>query len=266
MLILLAISQMVQIFHIKAKKNAENICKGYVIEDDKLDAYLQKEVREIIFDLKGTEQLIEELDSTDFSSDQLKDLFSLESQTDLLKNFRIGEALVEILLKEHFEVVFYWNSVRDEANPKANRTGVDIIGIQKRKGKLNFAFVEVKTSYDENSPPSVVYSLTKQIEDLVNVGSTPRNAIRTLAFKAKSHGFEEPFKKAVNEFLKKRYSVVGGLVRDTKPNELDVQNRFLQLDNDTPADIHVQMYTFYFKNRIEKWPSMVMEKEEGDAE
>ena len=257
---------MIEVYKIAAKKNAENICKGFTIDDTKLDEYLKDQIRKIIFDKQGTEELIAELRSTDFSETQLKEVFSLESQEELLKNFRIGEALVETLLSEHFSVLFYWNSVRDEANPHGNRTGVDIIGFQKRNGKLNFVFVEVKTSYDADAPPSVIYSLTKQLEELATYNHIPKNAIRCLGFKAKTAGFITEFKEALSEFVTKRYVVAGGLVRDTSPNQLDIKQRFLKLDKDTPAEIHVQMYTFYFMKKIEKWPGVVLEGGKEDAE
>lgn len=249
---------MIEVYKIAAKKNADNICKGFSIDDTKLDEYLKEQIRKIIFDKQGTEELLAELRSTDFSETQLKEVFSLESQEELLKNFRIGEALVETLLSEHFSVLFYWNSIRDEANPYGNRTGVDIIGFQKRNGKLNFVFVEVKTSYDEDAPPSVIYSLTKQLEELATYNHIPKNAIRCFGFKAKTAGFVNEFKEALTEFMSKRYVVTGGLVRDTAANEMDVKKRFLKLDKDIPAEIHVQMYTFYFAKKIDKWPAVVL--------
>lgn len=257
---------MIKVYTIDATKNPDNICRGFAIDEATLDEYLRGQIKKIIFDIKGTEDLIAELQSTDFSEAQLKNVFSLESQEELLKNFRIGEALVEILLSEHFSVEFYWNSVRDEANPHSNRTGVDIIGFQRRNGKLNFVFVEVKTSYDEDAPPSVVYSLTKQLEELASHNHISKNAIRCLGFKAKAEGFIDQFREALSEFLAKRYVVAGGLVRDTSPNELDVKNRFLNLDNVLPAVIHVQMYTFYFKNKIQKWPAIIKEGGQGNAD
>lgn len=256
---------MVTVYQIKAEKNLDNVCKGFSIENSNLDNYLKNKIRKLIYDIEGTEQLISELQSTDFSESQLKQIFSLESQNELLKNFRIGEALVEVLLAEHFEVVFYWNSLRDETNPYSNRTGVDIIGFQSRNGVMNFVFIEVKTSNDVDAPPSVAYSLTKQLEDLVNIDHVSKNAIRCLGFKAKANGFIDSFREALKEFMNKRYIVTGGLVRDTEPNELDVKSRFLKLDKDTPNDIHVQMYSFYFLRKIEKWTAIVTEKEEPNA-
>lgn len=250
---------MIEVYKILAKTNANNVCKGYTIDDAKLDSYLKDQIRRIIFDTKGTEDLIAELQSTDFSEAELKQVFSLESQEELLKNFRIGEALVEVLLAEHFNVVFYWNSVRDETNPHGNRTGVDIIGFQKRNNKLNFVFVEVKTSNDEDAPPSVIYSLTKQLEDLASYDHTSKNAIRSLGFKAKSEGFIKDFREALKEFVGKRYVIAGGLVRDTSPNKLDVEKRFLKLDKGTAADIHLQMYTFYFGRKIAEWTTIIKE-------
>ena len=66
---------MIEVYKITAKKNADNICKGFSIDDTKLDEYLKDQIRKIIFDKQGTEELIAELRSTDFSETQLKEVF-----------------------------------------------------------------------------------------------------------------------------------------------------------------------------------------------
>lgn len=219
----------------------------------------QKDVRANLFDTPGTDELIEALSSTGFDSPMLKEILSLETQTELAKDWRIGEEFSEVFFKRYFDAIIPYNSVRDAKNPSANMTGTDIVGFLNSPKGMKFLFVEVKTSNQEQCPPSVCYGMTKQIEELIDVNrSISNNLVRYLGHKLKTLGLFIIWQQALKLFLNKQYVVFGSLVRDTPCNEKDLKSRFDFVLNELESTLMVGMVALYIPQKMSAWSDIVI--------
>lgn len=78
---------------------------------------------------------------------------------------------------------------------------------------------------------------------------------------------EEPFRslyeQAVRRFLSsqsKELLIVGVLIRDTPPNEADLQSRGKALAKKLPSPTRVELFAWYLPVPISEWPRLLQEK------
>ena len=83
------------------------------------------------------------------------------------EDWRVGEALAQAFLAAHRNCTFPWPASRDLRNPVSSPAGTDLVGfVDFDRGGL-FAFGEVKTSTQQQWPPSLIYGrhgLKQQME------------------------------------------------------------------------------------------------------
>ena len=235
---------------------------GYQLSSEDVYRGFPTLVKDRLFDTEGTEILVASLQNTEFDSTYLQELFSLESQSDLIKTWRIGEAISEIILEQLHQVRFHHNAVRDAKNPLANQAGTDIIGFQGNGDNTCFAFGEVKTTpKDRNSPPRVMYGMEHQLENLVNIDHVTKNLIRYLAFKVtvlpEQHQFCIDYRLALASFRRDRYLLYGCLVRDTDPNPNDLRARLNSLVDKLNATVILNMIAIYVPLPDHRWVELV---------
>ncbi len=72
----------------------------------------------------------------------MQDIQSLRDETVDVQKFRIGEAMAEVVLQQHFSCRFYWNELRDARNPKGNKTGADLVGFIEIDNEVLFLLVK----------------------------------------------------------------------------------------------------------------------------
>ena len=231
---------------------------GYKIPETYAINAFKNEVREKLFDTQGTQELVDSIQSTDFDFTTIKKMLSLEEQSYLAKDWRIGEEFSEYFFEKELGAFIPYNSVRDAKNPAANATGTDIVGFIQSDAGTKFLFVEVKTSNHQQSPPSTAYSMTKQIEELIDPHSVPsKNLVRYLGLKAKSEGFHDKWREALSNFLKQRYVVYGSLVRDTICTEGDLKTRFVAIMTSLSPTLVAGMIALYLPIKMEEWQKIV---------
>lgn len=209
---------------------------GYSFIENSFKDYLVTKVKPKLDDEEWVDELISTaVEVTGFSSDNFTDIFQNSVS---YSDWRIGEALAECVLEDIGKARFYYDSCRDLKNPNAHNTGADIVGFCDIDGETLFLFGEVKTSNSLSSPPSVLYGRTGMIEQLteLQINESKRdNLVKWIVSKTKllPEAFSNDLKKALTAYTvskKEKIQLVGVLVRDTKPNDLDLKNRAAALD------------------------------------
>lgn len=246
--------------------------KGILFANSEIEDIFKKEIKDKLLDTEGTIELtsnFEDLTKTGFNKDELAKIFDLSEYIKSFSEWRIGEALTEIFLEREYNVRFHYNELRDARNPLSNKTGADVIGFIDKDGITKFAFGEVKTSNDSNSPPQVMYGrtgMTEQLESLA-VNISKRNAlIRYIGMKVKdlddSNPFRIDFANALDSYHKSRYvnfSLFGVLVRDTNSNESDCRPRYFHLFGVVEDSIGLKLLALYVPIKMDTWESIVSE-------
>jgi hypothetical protein len=226
---------------------------GYALADDELEAMLKTHVAPIIRDDEGTADvraMLVGVTETDFTTNALT--AALQSP-EPPKDWQIGEALAEAFLNVDAVCIFPWPTARDLRDLKASLPGTDLVGFQAVDDKdrpFRFAFGEVKTSYDPDVPPNVMYGrhgLKAQLEDLRNVKATRDTLFRYLAFRAKGASWEATFRHAAARYLNDAGDVAlfGVLVRDTSPDGGDLRARATALADGCPAATVIGLFAIY---------------------
>lgn len=250
------------------KKNYEtandSFYHGVVLSESYVKLKFSSVIHEKIFDTKGTQELLEtfSVDETGFDSDALKKIFSLEGQQSLTQEWRIGEAIAEFYLEENHDVTVCSNSVREAKNQSANQTGTDIVGYQKEKETYYFAFGEVKTSSDSNSPPQVVYGKTGLVSQEINLlqdEKTKNQLIRYISVHSidTKNSYNEVIKVCLKNYIKfEKYFLYGILIRDTNPNEKDLSKITDKLVQKIQNSAMLGMIAVYIPIPMSQWSAL----------
>ena len=248
--------------------------QGIVLKEDGFVEYLSSRVRERFYDIEGIKALIEEfrdIPSTGFEERLLIDIFSTYLP---IYDWKIGEALAECYLEDFEKVRFYYPSLRDAKNPKANLQGADLVGfVDVDKYTTIFLFGEVKTSEDRNSPPKVMYGRSGMIDQLRKIKNDPeirRLLIKWLGFKVKNLSDNEPFKKDYRKALKlylkygaeDKYFLFGILIRDTEPKDTDLKSRYESLKSDLSDGAQLKLVALYIPMSIKDMKDYIINEGE----
>lgn len=222
---------------------------------DFMKKYIPSRVGNRFFDIKGTDELINEFDdliNTGFEKEALIDIFKLEKA---ITYWKIGESLAECYLEDYKGVRFHYNSIRDAKNPKANLTGADLVGFIDINNETIFLFGEVKTSSDDSTFPQILYGrsgMIKQLEKIKSNYEVKNSLVRWLGFKVKDlsddHPFREDYKKALTLYIKSKQSkinLIGILVRDTSPTDRDLKTRLEELKRDVQEGMNIELIALY---------------------
>lgn len=208
------------------------------------------DVRAVLSDEQGTaaiEEMLRSVGDTDFDPDGIRDVLD---EQDTVEDWRIGEAIAETYLKFHRACSFPWPNTRDLRKSGSSLPGADLVGFHSDEHGDRFAFGEVKTSSDENHPPSVMYGSTglkKQLEDLRDDISIRNLLMQYLAIRAQNAPWERTFKNAVARYITDCNDVIlfGFLVRDVEPHEDDLRSRVETLAEDCPLAMRIEIVALY---------------------
>lgn len=249
------------------RENSEYIdYEGISFKGDSFKKYLSSKVKEKFDDTEWTNTLVTDaVKLTGFSVDNLISIFENKENAN---SWRVGELVAECILEDEYSIRFYYNSSRDAKNLRSNLTGADLVGFCDIEKDVCFLFGEVKTSNDESIPPQVMYSKTGMINQIENLYKSieKRDSLVKWIF-SKAHLIRGEFlnecKEALKTYVKskkKKLSLIGVLVRDTKPNERDLKARAKHLkQNDTCEDTKVRLLSLYtnVKMKENNWENIM---------
>lgn len=184
-----------------------------------------------------------------------------------LEGWEVGEALAECALRDDSGrcVVWPWNTIRDRRTPRASLPGADLVGFYREEEKVFLLIGEVKTSSDVSAPPSVmrggsgmVWQLRKNATRL----GIQRTLLQWLNARCRSEPYRALYEKAVNRYIVskgKELLLVGVLLRDTQPNELDLKSQGNMLAPHLRQPTRVELIAWYLPESIATWPALLQE-------
>jgi hypothetical protein len=226
--------------------------RGLVFDQADLDSMLANEVREILLDIQGKQEiagLLAGVVQTDFQSTALQGILDVSR---LMDPWRVGEAIAECYLVAHRQCEFPWPGGRDLKNPNSSPAGTDLVGFQTYdNSSVRFSFAEVKTSADPSYPPSLMYGrhgMKQQLDDLRDSNVVKNALVLYLGLHAKGRTWAETFKKAAARYLNEQSDVCifGVFVRDVAPHADDCSGRASKLANQCPPSTVIELLALYF--------------------
>ncbi|MGQ9846780.1 MAG: hypothetical protein ACUVQP_04665 [Bacteroidales bacterium] len=258
-------------------KNLENTYREYIgvsFNDIDTRSMLTGKVKNLLLDTPQRKVMIEYLQSlqneTGFKCSEtlLTDIQALENQNVDMQDFRIGEAIAEVVLGEHFSCRFYWNELRDARNPKGNKTGADLVGFIEIDNQVLFLFGEVKTSSEKTAPPQVMTNPTgieKQLKELYKDRKKRLFFIsyikNKLQLQNNGSNFQTDFDKAIRYYYKSdseaNYLLYGVLVRDTQPKENDLKPSYDKLKNEVLTQAGLKLLAIYLPISKNEWLNII---------
>ncbi len=181
------------------------------------------------------------------------------------KSWAIGEALAECVLSddETREVCWPWNLVRDRRAPRASLPGADLVGFCKEGEDVFLLFGEVKTSSDARTPPRVMNGsggMAWQLKEEATRLDIQRVLLKWLRARCKSDEHRSLYLAAVQRYVQSRGKeilLVGILLRDTEPHELDVTSRAKALAEGLGSPTRIEITAWYLPIPIEHWPALL---------
>ena len=237
---------------------------GKCVENEtEFKAFLTGPTRSRIFDEEQHtryEADLRALTTTGMASDTITRLLASEPEKE---SWEIGEALAECLLEEERGVKFPWNSDRDKRTPKASLPGADLVGFIENGEEAVLVLGEVKTSSDTNNPPQVMKGKSGMIHQLDNLAmdiSAHNCLLKWLHPRCVNTDLWPLFQKAVSKYLEsggRAIKLIGMLMRDTAPNELDLKNRAKSLARNVSYPTEVELDAWYLPCPIADWVTLV---------
>lgn len=191
--------------------NNEFSINGYSFTDNDIEKSSQI-IANICFDSSGKdkfESYMNTLSDTGFSPLKTTNLVTP-------KDWQVGEGFAEAYITAHALCTFPWSNNRDLKNPNSSLTGADLVGYHKGK----FAFGEVKTSREKNTPPQVTSKksdgLNTQLNNLCSNHDLRWVLIQYLFHRQQN---SNEYKDACRAYLenKNNFYIFGVLIRCTEP-------------------------------------------------
>lgn len=224
--------------------------RGHQLVADDIDDAACSAVSEVLWDAQGKaelETLLSEAATTEFETDRIQAI--LESDVQDVEDWRVGEAFAQRYLEDHEDCMFPWAPRRDLKNPMGSHPGAELVGFRNPETP-RFAFGEVKTSSQQNAPPSVIYGddgLRAQIKELRDESRVTRNLVKWLGMRAHGASWEADYKSAAAAFLVngRDFVVFGVLVRDVEPDPADLSGSAEDLASDTIAPTVIELHALY---------------------
>ncbi len=221
---------------------------------------ITEQTLDLTFEIDVSERL-KDLDSTSASAEWLTEFLKNAVSHEVLP-WQVGEAIAEAVLARDHEVVFPWNTRRDERNPRARLQGADLVGISVQSDDCQFVFGEVKSSSDKNTPPRVMSGeggMQQQLEHLLN-DNTLRFALIKWLFSRVREENRSLFDAALAKFIESSGSsvrLVGVLVRDTSPSEDDVKTTGKALGDKVSKPGSAELHAMYMPRPMVEWTEWV---------
>lgn len=240
--------------------------RGHVVPDEgQFRAYLTDRVKARVEDNDGDAPFAAELRGMATTGMQTGFVEELLRAVPEEKSWAIGEALAECVLAddENREICWPWNLVRDRRTPRASLPGADLVGFYKEDEVVLLLFGEVKTSSDQNTPPNVMNGsggMTWQLKDEATRLDIQHALLKWLRARCVSTEHRRLYRAAVERYVRslgKEILLVGILLRDTAPNELDVTARAKSLAGSLGSPTRIEISAWYLPIPIKNWPALL---------
>ena len=237
-----------------------------VVDEDRFKSYVAGRVKARMEDDEAQGQFAAELHgmaTTGMATEFVETLLQAVSEE---KSWAVGEALAECVLAddETREVCWPWNLVRDRRTPRASLPGADLVGFCKEGDAVLLLFGEVKTSSDASTPPNVMngsggmaWQLKNEATDL-NIQHALLKWLRARCASAEHQALYQAAVCRYVQSLGKEILLVGILLRDTEPNELDVTARAKALAASLGSPTRIEITAWYLPVPIKNWPALLL--------
>ena len=182
------------------------------------------------------------------------------------KGWEIGEAFAECALLDDSgrQVHWPWSMASDRRTPRASLPGADLVGFLCNGQDVFLLVGEVKTSSDARTPPGVMSGgsgMTWQLEQIATRLDVQHMLLQWLCVRCRSESrHRELFRKAVERYLEsegKALLLVGVLLRDTPPNERDLQAQGEALSHRVAEPTRIDLIAWYLPVPISSWPALM---------
>ena len=183
------------------------------------------------------------------------------------EGWEVGEALAECALRDDSDrqVHWPWNTVRDRRTPRASLPGADLVGFYGEKENVVLLFGEVKTSGDENTPPSVMNGgsgMAWQLEQSATRFDIQLSLLKWLNARCQDPPYRNLYRLAVKRYLAsegRELLLFGMLMRDTPPNDRDLITRGNKLSKHFDHPTRIELVAWYLPVPIAQWPSLIQD-------
>lgn len=240
---------------------------GHEVGDrERFAAFLREVVRSRVSDAEsGFEADLRGLATTNMATERVEQLLRAAQDPE---GWEIGEALAECALQTDSgrKIDWPWNTVRDRRTPRASLPGTDLVGFCTREEGIFLVFGEVKTSSEKSTPPQVMYGgsgMMWQLEQSAHRLDIQRTLLQWLYTRCVAGPFRDMYETAVSRFLSsggKDLLIIGVLIRDTEPNEADLQGRGEALVSRLPSPTRIELFAWYLPVPIAEWPRLLREQ------
>lgn len=240
-----------------------------VLDEARFGAYLSSRVRARLQDDEGEDPFASELIAMATTGMQTEFVEALLRAVPEDLSWAIGEALAECVLADDDErhICWPWNLVRDRRTPRASLPGADLVGFCKEGDSVTLLFGEVKTSSDTKTPPNVMNGsggMAWQLRDEATSLDLQNALLKWLRARCDSDEHRSLYEAAVTRYVQslgREIFLVGILLRDTKPSELDLAARAKFLAASLGSPTRVELAAWYLPVAIKDWPALLR----GDA-
>lgn len=183
----------------------------------------------------------------------------------LPRPWEVGEALAACVLAEDPTkgIRWSWNTARDRRTARASLPGPDLIGLCLEDDTALLLFGEVKTSSDPSAPPNVMLGkrgMTAQIERIVTSADIQLTLLSWLLPRCRSSPDRGLYEQAIERYLESEGTevlLVGVLLRDTAPKELDLKGSAERLSKRFDPATRVDLIALYLPAPIHEWPHIL---------
>ena len=236
-----------------------------VADRGRFERYMREVVRPRISDeISPFEAELQGLATTGVETEFVERLLLAVTQPE---GWEVGEAFAECALQDDAgrEVHWPWNMVRDRRTPRASLPGADLVGFLCDGQEVFLLIGEVKASSDARTPPGVMSGrggMAWQLEQNATRLDVQRTLLQWLHARCQSESLGEMYRKAVERYLEsegKALALVGVLLRDTQPSELDLKAHGEVLSHRVADPTRIDLFAWYLPVPISGWPALVRE-------
>ena len=241
--------------------------KGRLVNDPgRFTAYLRGVVRPRIADSEsGFTMAMRGLASTGMATPFLERVLTAVPRPD---SSEVGEALAECVLRDDsgYSICWPWNMVRDRRTPRASLPGADLVGFCSDDQTALLLLGEVKTSSDASAPPRVMTGgggMAWQLAENATRLDIHHKLLAWLHSRCQDQPYRRFYEQAVARYLSSEgrdLLVVGVLIRDTEPNELDLRSSGQALSLKLADPTRVDLMAWYLPVQISRWPALLEEQ------
>lgn len=236
-----------------------------VVDEERFRSYVADRVKARVEDDEAQDPFAAELRGMATTGMATEFVESLLRAVPEEKLWAVGEALAECVLADDDarEICWPWNLVRDRRTPRASLPGADLVGFCKEGDAALLLFGEVKTSSDASTPPKVMNGsggMAWQLKDEATRLDIQHALLKWLRARCESSEHRALYRAAVQRYVRslgKEILLVGILLRDTEPNELDVTARTKSLVESLVSPTRIEITAWYLPVPIEDWPALL---------